>query len=383
MKVKSAKQGRHQDGDGLMLYVQASGAKSWVVRLQGQGRRRDYGLGSLKDVTLAEARERATEYRKLVRAGADPIELKQRRLAESVQFPTFELAARKAFEEQKKGWRNKKHRAQWLKSLETFVFPKFGATRIDMVNASIVREALLPIWLEKPETARRVKQRICAVLDWAYSNDFRDSEAPVRAINKGLPKQPRRDRHFAAMPYEHLPELMKGLAAGKGVGSLALRFLILSAARSGEVRGARWSEIDFKKKVWTVPAERMKARREHNVPLPAYSLEILKTAKMLPRIGDADLIFPGLLGKPLSDMTLAKALSSAGVRNATVHGMRSSFRDWAAEKTSFSGDVAEAALAHTIKNQVEAAYRRTNFLDKRRTLMHAWGVFLHESGLGD
>ncbi|PZU77496.1 MAG: integrase [Sphingomonas sp.] len=392
LKVKAAPAGRHEDGDGLALLVKATGTRSWVLKVQVEGKRREFGLGSAKAVSLAEARDKADAVRRQYRAGLDPVAEKQQVV---VTVPTFREAARLAHGEQQAGWRNPKHRAQWLSSLEAYAFPSLGGKTVDKIDGPMIRDALLPIWLDKPETARRVRQRIGAVLDWAYAKGHRASEAPMRSLSKGLPRQPKKDGHFAALPYDKLPGLMQTLGMTESIGRLALQFLILTAARSGEVRGARWSEVDMETAVWTVPPDRMKAGKQHLVPLSKPALVILKR---MAEVASDELVFPGITGRvadtdtlgkgrpgaltraagkrPMSDMTLTKVLRTAGADDATVHGMRSSFRDWAAEQTSFPGEVVEAALAHTIGNKVEAAYRRTNYLEKRRGLMDAWAAFI-------
>jgi len=378
--IKSA--GRHSVGTGLILVVSPSGRKSWIARVRDpHGKRRDIGLGSYPSVSLSEARERVEAFRKQARDNLDPV-AEKKRIRHAEGMPTFERAAAQAHLDHKGSWRNTKHRAQWLSTLRTYAYPAIGNLRVDQITGPMIRDLLLPVWLEKPETARRVKQRIGAVLDWAYAKGYRDQEAPLRSISKGLPRQPKRDGHFAALPYDDVPALMSKLAVSESIGRLALRFLILTAARSGEVRGARWDEIDVTAKTWTVPAERMKAGRQHIVPLSETALDVLKVAekaKALDQSADdkkvAPLVFPGLRGKPLSDMTLAKVLHTATKADATVHGFRSSFRDWVAEETSFAGEVAEKALAHAIPNKVEAAYKRTDFLEKRRKLMDAWADF--------
>ena len=384
LSVKAAKTaGRYQDGRGLMLLVKPSGARSWILRMQVAGRRRDFGLGSLHDVSLAEAREKAMETRKLYRSGVDPVAEKKAALLKLRGIPTFAEAARTVFDEQKSSWKNAKHRSQWISSLEKYANPTIGDTRIDEITGPMIREVLILIWLEKPETARRVRQRIGTVLDWAHAKGYRDAEAPMRLISKGLPKQPKQDNHYAAMPYADIPQFLDGLLSKEpSMGRLALRFVIFTAARSGEVRGATWEEIDLEAKTWTIPGERMKAGREHIVPLSQAALGVLSEAEAL-RTGRAgEPIFPGIRGKPMSDMTLAKVLKTAGVVGATVHGFRSAFRDWAAEMTGTQGDVVEAALAHVNRNRVEAAYRRTNYLEKRRSLMQAWASYLLDMGSG-
>lgn len=381
LEVKAAtKPGRYSDGRGLMLFVKPSGARSWVLRVQQDGKRRDFGLGPLTEVGLSAAREKAEEMRRQVRNGVDPVAVKQEKLAPEPATPTFAEAARRMFEEHKSTWRNVKHRAQWISSLEAYAFPKLGPVVVGDIDGPMVRDVLLPIWLSKPETARRVRQRIGAVLDWSHANGFRPAEAPMRSISRGLPRQPKQDRHFAAMPYEEVPALMKNLSISDSVGRLALQFTILTAARSGETRGATWGEIDLEARTWTLAAGRMKAGKAHVVPLSSGALAVLERAgSSLFMREHGRLLFPGLRDKPLSDMTIAKALKAAGRPEFTVHGFRSSFRDWAAERTNTPGDVVEAALAHTIANRVEAAYRRTNYLDKRRVLMEAWSTFLMAS----
>lgn len=377
LKIKSLSQpGRYGDGGGLMLLVKESGARSWLLRIQANGKRRDIGLGSLKDVPLSEARDKAAELRKLARNGTDPLIAKRAARRPAPSVPTFREAAEMAHEEMKAAWRNAKHREQWLSSLKTYAFPSLGNLPVNAVEAAAIIDALRPIWLAKPETARRVKQRIGTVLDWAYSKGHRPLEAPMRAIGRGMARQPKRDRHFAALAHDQVGSLMTVLSGGETIGRLALRFLILTAARSGEVRGARWDEIDWTDATWTLPAHRMKAGKMHIVPLSNSALAILEAAKEAKTGRPGEFIFPGSGGRPLSDMTLTKALRAATAANATVHGFRSSFRDWAAEETQYRGEVVEAALAHTNGNKVEAAYRRTNFLEKRRKLMEDWDRYL-------
>jgi len=361
--------GRYVDGDGLMLEVKPSGAKSWIVRLQAGGKRRDYGLGSFKDVGLSDARDLAREFRRKLRLGIDPLEARQR----AKGIPNFESATKAVHEEHKLGWRNGKHQAQWLATLKTYAFPKIGHLSVSAITAGDVRDLLAEIWLTKPETARRVRQRIGTVLDFAHGKGWREPFV-MAAVSKALPRQPRKEGRFAAMPFSDVPSFLEELREGNSVGRLALQALILTAVRSGEIRGAKWSEIDLEARTWTIPADRMKAGKAHTVPLSDPVLTILNRAATL-RVEGSDLVFPGAIrGKPLSDMTLLKVLRDMKIRT-TVHGFRSAFRDWCAEETSVSSEVAEAALAHAIPNKVEAAYRRTDFLEKRRALMDAWGAF--------
>lgn len=377
LAVKGAKEpGRYTDGDGLMLVVSKTGSKSWVVRIQVDGKRRDFGLGSAELVSLADARKKANETRRLCAEGKDPLEEKRAAQLARRGKPTFKAAANEAHSELVAGWKNEKHKAQWISTLENYAFPHIGDLKVDKVTGPQVRELLLPIWLQKPETARRVRQRVAAVLDWAHAKGFRETEAPLRSIAKGLPKQPKKDSHFAAMPYDEVPNFMDSLRKVDSMGRLALRFLILTAVRSGEVRGATWDEIDLRESVWRIPPERMKMGREHVVPLTTESLSILETVRAFHSGRKGAVIFPGKSGKPLSDMTLTKLLRDAKISDFTVHGFRSSFRDWAAEQSNYPGEVVEAALAHAVENKVEAAYRRTNYLDKRRSLMHEWARYL-------
>jgi integrase len=376
VEVRNAKPGRHADGKGLYLLVKPSGSKSWVLRVQVGGRRRDYGLGSLDLVSLTEARDRALEYRKAAKCGLDP-SMERKKAQQSI--PTFEEAARRYHEAVKGSWRNGKHADQWLSTLKAHAFPTLGATRVDHIDAPTIQSVLLPIWLTLPETARRVRQRITSVLDFSHGQGWRATETPRNAVNTLMKriKQPRRSGGFAAMPYAELPAFMGELKAGTPtVGRLALRFLILTAARSGGVRGAKWEEIDLDKAQWNIPAARMKAGDAHSVPLAPAAVEALRQVRDLTTVRKEQPIFPGFKGKPLSDATLAKVLRVGGGGAYTVHGMRSAFRDWMAEQTTFPGDWAEAALAHTLPNKVEAAYKRTKFLDQRRKLMEAWADYL-------
>ena len=364
--------GRYSDGEGLLLQISPSGGKSWLMRVQVNGRRRDIGLGELRHVSLRDARLEAAAIKKLAKSGVDPLD--ERRKVEII-IPTFEQAAKRAHAEMIKGWKNGKHTKQWIKTLELYAYPKLGKLKVNQIEGPLIRDVLAEIWLDIPETARRVRQRIGTVLDWSYANGFRTSEAPMRSISKGLPRQPRKSGHFAALPHAEVPAFMKRLSA-RGISSsrLALEALILTAVRSGEIRGARWPELNDELTLWTIPAERMKAGVEHVVPLSLQAADVFRQARAL-RIKGCDLIFPGATsGSSLSDMALLELVRGMDLP-ATVHGFRSSFRDWAAEETDTPREIAEAALAHTLENKVEAAYRRTDFLAKRRDLMTAWADF--------
>ena len=374
--VRAAKPGRHADGNGLYLVVDPSGARRWMLRLTVLGRRKDIGLGATSLVSLAEARELALSMRKTARAGGDPLADRRKVL---LIIPTFEEAARQCHEEYRASWKNDKHAAQWLTTLETYAFPLLGALRVNEIGTSEVRDALLPIWLEKPETARRLRQRIGTVLDWAAAKNYRDGENPIRSVAKGLPKQKGTAEHFAALPFDDVPAFLARLQESNQANptvKLALEFLVLTAVRSGEMRAARWREFDLKAGLWSIPAERMKADRPHVVPLAPRAIDILRMAGSIARsAGPDDLVFEGArAGRPLSDMTLVMLLRRMEVP-ATAHGFRSSFRDWASERTNFPAEVAEMALAHTVRNKVEAAYRRGDLLEKRRGLMLAWADF--------
>lgn len=389
LQVRNAKPGRHADGKGLYLLVKPSGAKSWVLRVQHAGQRRDFGLGSvllerrhpvdvpmeqLRELTLAEARDKAAHGRALAKAGIDPSAAWRR---EQQPIPTFRHAARRYHGEVRKAWRNGKHGDQWINTLETYAFPTLGEKRVDEIGAPDIQAVLLPIWLEKPETARRVRQRISTVLDYAKGQNWRPTEAPTRAVNQLLKaiKQPRKG-NFAAMPWQELPTFFGRLrAAQPSVGRLALQFAILTAGRSGEVRGATWSEIDLGAAEWRIPPERMKRERLHIVPLVPAAIVLLHQVRELFGGAPESIVFPGAKGQPLSDATITKALRVAGGGSYTVHGFRSTFRDWAADH-GYADAWAEAALAHGVEDKTEAAYRRTTFFTQRKEkLMPAWARY--------
>ncbi|MEA1072185.1 tyrosine-type recombinase/integrase [Sphingomonas sp. LY160] len=366
--------GRHSVGSCLILSITPGGSRSWLARVRdGAGRRRDIGLGAFPEVSLAEARERAQRLRREVRDGLglqSPRE--KRKTAQGVL--TFKAAAEAAHAEKRPGWRNAKHAEQWISTLRQIAYPEIGDVSVNEVDGPAIVRLLRPVWLKRPETARRVRQRIGVVLNWAYAHGYRMSEAPMAGVANGLPTQPQKSRHFDAMPYPALPRFMEMLSSSdQTIGRMAVQFTVLTAARSGEVRGALKTEFDLEERTWTIPASRMKAGREHIVALSACAVAILKP---LLENGSSQFVFPGARGGALSDATLTKVLRDSGVIGHTVHGFRSSFRDWAAETMRFPGELAEAALAHTIQNKVEAAYRRTNYLDQRRSLMEAWASFI-------
>jgi integrase len=368
-----SKPGRYGDGNGLYLVIDPSGAKRWVLRTVVQGKRHDIGLGGLRLVSLAEARIKAHEYRRLARAGGNPIE--ERRKAKAT-VPTFAQAALSTLEQHRAGWKNEKHPAQWINTLTTYVFPVMGQKPVDQIETSDVLRALSPIWLLKPETARRIRQRIKTVLDWAKAAGHRSGDNPVEGVNRGLPRQNGKRDHFAAIPYADVPHFVRKLSdvPTSQFARLGFEFLILTAARTNEVLKAEWAEVDFEKAVWTIPAVRMKAGREHRVPLAPRAVTLLRSAR---GISDGSpLVFPGRsVGTPMSNMIFLMMLRRLGA-TFTAHGFRSAFRDWASECTNFPREVCEMALAHSIKDKTEAAYRRGDLYQKRRELMAAWDRYI-------
>ena len=368
--AKLKEPGRYWDGEGLGLIVGKGGSKSWIVRVQKDGRRRDIGLGSASKVPLKLARERATEVRQKIELGIDPVAER----AKAAGIPTFSAAVKKVHAENLPSWKNAKHSAQWLNTLETYAVPKFGNRSIADIDAAAVRDCLAAIWLEKPETARRLRQRINTVIDWAVAKGYRESGLALPVIDKALPKQRAKPKHHAALPYADIPVFTRKIRETESMGRLALEAVILTAARSGEVRMMTWGELDLDAATWTVPAERMKAGREHIVPLAPQAVALFERMKAHRR-EYTDLVFPGQnRGKPLSDMTLTKALRDMGV-SVTAHGFRSTFRDWVAEQTNWPSDLAEAALAHVVSDKTVAAYQRGTMLEKRRELMAAWANY--------
>ena len=372
--------GWHSDG-GLLYLLVRDNAKSWVLRYTSEnGRRVNMGLGSLTSVSLSRARELARELRSQLKDPLNPTDpLKERRASrkakqlEAAKSITFETGAMTYLDAHRAGWSNPKHAQQWENTLRTYAFPVFGDLPINAVDTSLVMRCLETIWQTKQETASRVRGRIESVLDWATVRGFRSGENPARwrgHLDKLLAPRKKGKNHFAALDFKSMPEFMKNLREREGHAARALEFAILTAARSGEVRGATWAEIDFDEKLWIVPSTRMKAGREHRVPLSDAAMSILKLMPKDPEKND-DLIFTSPSGGSLSDMALTAVLKRMKVAT-TVHGFRSSFRDWAAERTNHQGEVIEMALAHTVRNQVEAAYRRGDLLEKRRQLMDDW-----------
>ena len=380
--VTSAKErGLHTDGGGLFLQVARNGSRSWLFRFTLRGKTRHMGLGPIDLVSLAEARAAAFECRRLCLDGNDPIEQRKARRAEerlsAAQAITFDECAAGFIAAQSAAWRNGKHRAQWSATLKTYVTPVFGSVSVQKVDTALVMRVLEPIWTTKAETASRLRGRIELILNWATARGFRQGENPARwrgHLANLLPARARVQtvKHHAALPYPEIGAFMADLRAREGVAAAALEFLILTAARTSEVLGARWQEIDLTKRTWIVPADRMKGRREHRVPL---SNAVCAALKRLHGLHD-EVVFPGTTrNRPLSNMALLVLLRRMNRGDLTVHGFRSTFRDWAAEHTDYPPEVAEMALAHSVSDKVEAAYRRGDLFEKRNHLMSAWAEY--------
>lgn len=369
------------DGKGLYLRVGPSGSKSWIFRYQADGRRHDLGLGPYPDISLADARERATAQRKLRLNGEDPLTTRRagrrRTRLEAAKALTFREAAEQYVRSHQAGWRNATHAAQWPASLSNYVYPVIGDLAVAAIDTGLVLKVLEPIWTEKSETASRVRGRIESVLDWATAREYRQGENPARwrgHMENLLPKaaKVKRVEHHAALPYSEIGEFMVELRQHGGSTALALEFAILTAARTGEVVGARWEEIDFAERLWTIPASRIKASREHRVPLSDAALAVLDRMQ---QVRKGDFVFPG--------RDSGSSVNSAGLFHTlrrlwpdiTVHGFRSTFRDWAAERTAYPAEVAEMALAHSVGSAVEQAYRRSDLFDRRRRLMDDWARY--------
>jgi integrase len=374
LKVKTAGPGKHTDQHGLILNVLPSGHRHWILRMGFKGRRRDYGLGPIHDVSLAEARILAAEIRKMVRAGLDPVEVRGLRRRRAL---TFEQVTRKCYQRIRGGWKDKRY-ASWLSSFENHVFPEIGNKRIDDIDSQAVLRVLEPIWLPIPDTARRVLQRIGIVLDYAHIKGHIRQEVSLRSVTRGLPRQAKMVTHRAAMAYSRVPMFMAALIAlPNSAGRDALKLTILTGVRSNETRFAVWSEFDLDAAIWVIPAARMKMKNPHVIPLPPPAVMLLKRLRQERYALDGEvapdqLVFTSNGTKPISDMTMNKAMKDMGFSDVTVHGFRSSFTDWAAERTDFPKEIVDKALAHLVPSAVEAAYRRTAFFDKRRSLMEAW-----------
>jgi len=375
--------GMHADGGGLYLRISESGTKGWIFRFGENSRLHDMGLGPAHTISLARARELARECRELRLQGIDPIahrraSLAARRASEA-RAMTFKQCAEAYMASHEDAWRNARHREQWRRSLMMYVYPVFGELSVAAIDIGLVMKVIEPLWKTKTETGSRVRGRIESILDWARVRGFRSGENPARwrgHLDHLLPARSklRRVKHFAALPYAEIGGFMAALRQQTSMGARALEFTILAAARTGEIIGATWDEIDLAARTWTIPGSRMKGGKEHKVPLSAAATAVLKD---MAAIRHSEFVFPGARGgRPLSAMAMAMSLRRMRRDDLTTHGFRSTFRDWASERTSFPREVAEMALAHAIPSAVEAAYRRGDLFEKRRRLMEAWADFL-------
>lgn len=378
--------GYHADGGGLYLQVSETGSKSWIFRFTLRGRRREMGLGALRAVTLEQARKLAAGCRGQVRAGVDPIEARKaadiERAIEQATAVSFDDCARRYIEAHAAGWRNAKHAGQWRATLTSYASPVLGRLPVQAVDTGLVLKVLEPVWTTKPETATRVRQRIECVLDWAAARKYRQGDNPARwrgHLDKLLPKRSKvaAVRHHPALPYAKLPAFLRTLRALEGTAPRALEFVILTAARVSEAVNATWDEIDLPGKLWTVPAARMKSGREHRVPLSDAAVRLLKAMQATRQ---NDYLFPGWrVRRPLTGAACLKLLHDLGHPELTVHGFRSTFRDWCAEQTNIPRELAEAALAHVLKDKTEAAYQRGDLLHRRALLMQSWARYCAQS----
>lgn len=375
--VENLGPGRHGDGNGLCLVVDPSGARRWIVRVVIKGQknkkgaplRTDFGLGGADIVTLSQARERALEYRRMARQGLNP------RFNVRQETPTFEEVARQVHIDRLPTWKNPKHGQQWINTLRDYAFPKIGRMPIDSIGQPEVMMCLMPIWTDKHETAKRLAQRIKTVLDVARSKGFRSGENPVTAIKDSgsLPKVKAKPKHHRAMHWKDVSAFYADLKTRNAMAAKALMFTCLTGSRTGEVLGLRWEEIDFEERLWTCPAERMKTGDDHRVPLTDEMLAIIEPLRAL----KSEYVFEGQKRhRPLSNMSMLMLLRRMQVEGVTVHGFRSTFRDWAAEVANVPREVAEKSLAHTVGSGVERAYARSDLLDQRRALMERWSAFV-------
>ena len=369
--VRTAGPGKHMDGNGLMLQVAASGRKQWVQRITIQGKRRDIGLGSADRVTLAQARKVAFENRNIARGGGDPTE----KAPAAPQVPTFADAFEAVLALKRGAWRaGGKTEAQWKATFRDYMTP-IAAMPVDTIRTDHVLECLAPIWHDRHETANRTRQRIGEVMEWAIAHNHR-IDNPAQRITRLLGTNRHHRKHFRALPYVAVSDALAKVRASRRawIGTtLAIEFLVLTAARSGEVRGATWSEIDLDARTWSVPGSRMKGGRDHRFPLSDAAIAVLREAEAIR--DTSGLVFPSATGRVMSDMTMSKLIRELGI-DAVPHGFRSSFRQWAAERTNIPREVCEAALAHVNKDRVEAAYQRSDLFERRRDLMNAWARYL-------
>jgi integrase len=378
------KPGMHADGGGLYLHISPRGAKSWIFRWTKNGKSHDLGLGTAGDdrITLKRAREAAAAAWRRVHDGGDPIAdrkaTRSNAQIETAKAMTFRQCAEAYIAAHRAGWRNPRHAKQWPSTLGAYAYPVFGNLPVQAIDVGLVMQAIEPVWAKKPETASRVRGRIESVLDWAKARGYRQGENPARwrgHLENLLPKKSkvRRVEHHAALPYPEIGEFMVELRQHEGIAARALEFAILTAARTGEVIGAKWSEIDLEARLWVIPGERMKSGREHRVPLSEPAMAILRA---LQEIRQSDFVFPGhRVGQPLSNSAMLQQVRRLGRAGLAVHGFRSTFADWCSEQTNFPAEVREMALAHAMANKVEEAYRRGDVIQKRRQLADAWARY--------
>ncbi|MCE7517138.1 integrase arm-type DNA-binding domain-containing protein [Halomonas titanicae] len=383
--VRESNPGMTNDGDGLYLKIGKGGGASWIYRFRWCGKLRDMGLGSFTDTSLSEARDLAADHRKLVKQGIDPLAAREKKSEKEPEPITFTHCAARYIQSHRRSWRNAKHARQWVSTLKTYVRPVIGNLPVEEVTTQDILKILTPIWTVKNETAKRVQGRIENILDFAAAHEYRDPVNPARwrgHLDKLLAKPSRIQKvnHHPAMPYDQLAVFLSIIDSYNSMSSKALQFLILTATRTSEVLNAEWDEVDIDKATWQIPAERMKANREHRVPLSKQAMDLLLS---LPQIKGNNHIFPGMkAGRPLSNMSLLQFMRGLGYGpsgekgNYVPHGFRSSFRDWTGEVTSYPRDVAEMALAHAIENKVEAAYRRGDLFEKRRAMMQEWANYI-------
>lgn len=363
------KPGRYADGGGLYLHVRNGGSKQWLLRTTIRRKRTDIHIGSFTYISLAEARDEAYKLQKVIKSGGDPLLNRNQKK----DVPLFEDAAEMVWKQNLPSWKNEKHKTEWISSIRRYANPVIGILRLDEIKSAHMMKILSPIWLEKQETSRRLKQRLGTILDWARASGYRSGDSPLSGIKDALPKQKAKPKHHKAMPWKDVPNFMQELKKRDAPSALALQFIILTATRSGETRLAEWSEINFDTATWTIPAIRMKMNLSHRIPLSNQAMDILKICRGF----DDLLIFPSnTLGKPMSDMVFSALYKRMGINGLTTHGFRSSFRDWCSDSANINSEVAEAALAHVRGNMTERAYARSDLFEQRIKLMQDWGTFL-------
>ena len=382
--VKSEKRkGYYADGNNLYLQVTDGGAKTWIFRFMLNGKPREMGLGGVNSVTLAEARNKAADCRKLIASGIDPLTAKkvdtQKKKLDDARSMSFEQCATAYIDAHRAGWKNAKHAQQWTNTLKTYAFPILGDLPVQDIDVALVLKVIEPIWQTKNETADRVRSRIENIIDFATSREYRTGDNPARWRGRlqnllPAPSKIQKAKHHPALPYTDISDFMAELTNKDGLGALALELTILTATRTSETLNAKWSEFDLQKAIWVIPADRIKAGREHRIPLSDPALKILKN---LNESKINDFVFPSKKDKPLSNMAMMMLLRRMGRDDFVVHGFRSTFRDWAAEQTNYAREVAEAALSHAVGDKVEAAYRRGDLFDKRRQLMNEWARYCY------